>query len=50
MNGASLSQCSTSTPVVILKKGVSPSGDLIMTRVFCRESIWHLRLQWVYHI
>ena len=31
-NGASLSPCST--PVVISKKGVSPSGYLTMERVF----------------
>ena len=39
-----------STPVVLSKKGVSPSSDLTIERVFCRESLWHLRLQWVYHI
>ena len=32
INGASLSTCST--PVVISKKGVSPSGDLTIERVF----------------
>ena len=32
INCASLSPCST--PLVISKKGVSPSGDLTMDRVF----------------
>ena len=31
-NGASVSPCIT--PIVISKKGVSPSGDIIMERVF----------------
>ena len=31
-NGVSISPCST--PVVISKKGVSPSGDLTIERVF----------------
>ena len=35
INDASLSPCST--PLVISKKDVSPSSDLTMKRVFCRE-------------
>ena len=38
--GARVSPCST--PVVISKKGVSPSGDLTMDRVFCIETLLHL--------
>ena len=34
INCESLSPCST--PVVISKKGVSPSGILTMERLFCR--------------
>ena len=43
IKGASLSPCST--PVVISKKCLSQSGDLTMEWVFCRVSIWNLRLQ-----